>query len=303
MSTSAPIALAESWLELPDGRLFWLKSRCAIGRHPDNDLVFEAPSLSRQHALLASDVGGYTLSDLHSRNGTYLNGAAVTHPVLVRDADEIRVGDVMLRFRCTRQQQFAESNTTPAFLPTVHVDQLTERTCWLLLVDVVGFAALNESLGSEAALRRMQAWIAAIRPLIEGRGGRINGYLGDAIFAFWSCDAATPAQVTASLRAIEAWRPQSPLVFRVVAHHGTVLFTRSDRGEELSGQEVNFLFRSEKLAKKFNTSSILSEAAVQSLGLSTQCPALGRSAIDGMSGDFGFHGLPPDFAVTTVTGC
>lgn len=296
MSTSAPFALAESWLELPDGRLFWLKNRCAIGRHPDNDLVFEAPSLSRQHALLAADLSGYTVSDLHSRNGTYLNGSAVTHPVVVRDNDEIRVGDVRLRFRCTRQQPFADTNTTPAFLPTVHVDQLTERACWLLLLDVAGFAALNESIGSEAALRRIQSWIGEVRPLVEGRGGRINGYLGDAIFAFWPGETAAAEQVAGSLRAIEAWRPRSPLAFRIVVHHGLVLFTRSDRGEELSGQEVNFLFRSEKLAKKFNSFSILSEPAVQTLGLAGRCPALGRSAIDGMSGDFAFHALPPEFS-------
>ena len=214
MSPPASPALAESWLELPDGKLFWLEARCAIGRLPDNDLVLDAPSLSRRHAVLAADAAGYTLSDLHSRNGTYLNGAAVTHPVVVRDADEIRIGDVKLRFRCTRQ--FEPASAPAGFEPTVRLDQVSERTCWLLLIDVVGFAALNESLGSEPALRRMQTWIAGMRPLVEGHGGRINGYLGDAIFAYWLCESATPDATLAALRAIEAWRTGSPLAFRVV---------------------------------------------------------------------------------------
>jgi len=294
MSPPASPALAESWLELPDGKLFWLEARCAIGRLPDNDLVLDAPSLSRRHAVLAADAAGYTLSDLHSRNGTYLNGAAVTHPVVVRDADEIRIGDVKLRFRCTRQ--FEPASAPAGFEPTVRLDQVSERTCWLLLIDVVGFAALNESLGSEPALRRMQTWIAGMRPPVEGHGGRINGYLGDAIFAYWLCESATPDATLAALRAIEAWRTGSPLAFRVVVHQGSVLFTHSDRGEELSGQDVNFLFRNEKLAKKFNTVALLSESAVQTLGLAGRCAHLGSSAIDGMSGEFSFYAPPPDFA-------
>ena len=82
--------LPESWLELPDGRTFWLTGRCAIGRQTDNDLVLDLPALSRRHALLTAEAGGYTLSDLHSRNGTFVNRAVITRAyreLLGRDPD------------------------------------------------------------------------------------------------------------------------------------------------------------------------------------------------------------------------
>ena len=287
-----------SWLEWPDGRTFALTGACAIGRQPDNDLVLDLPTLSRRHALLAAEAEGFTLSDLHSRNGTFVNGAAITRPVTLRDGDEVRFGDAALRFRCSRADTAAPRPIDAA--ATQRLGQVRERMCWLLLLDVAGFAALNENLGSEAAHHRMQAWIAAVRPLIEEHAGHINGYLGDAIFAYWLADTATPDQVLATLAAIETWRPSSPLVFRVVAHHGRVLFTHSDRGEELTGQDVNILFRSEKLAKAFNTSAILTAAAARTLGLIARAPALGQSAIDGMTGKFLFYGLPVEFSAPSL---
>ena len=44
MSPPASPAPAESWLELPEGRIFWLKGPCSIGRQPDNDLVLDLPT-------------------------------------------------------------------------------------------------------------------------------------------------------------------------------------------------------------------------------------------------------------------
>ncbi len=290
MTLPTPTPAPASWLELPDGRMFWLKTSCSVGRLPENDLFLDLPALSRRHALLTAEGEGYTLSDLHSRNGTFLNGAAITRPVLLRDGDEVRFGDAAVRYRCTRRLDPVAPAVDVA--ATQRLDHVRERLCWLLLVDVVGFTTLNDRLGSEAAVRQMQAWITAIRPLIERHQGHINGYLGDAIFAYWLADTTPAAALLDSLRAIEAWRPASPLVFRVVVHHGKVLFTHNDRGEELTGQDVNFVFRSEKLAKTFGVSNLFSEAAVQSLGLTSSASPCGQSAIDGMSGTYAFSTLP-----------
>ncbi len=290
----------ESWLELPDGRTFWLKDRCTIGRQPDNDLVIDLPALSRHHALLATGGGRYTLSDLHSRNGTFVNRAPVTRPIPLRDGDEIRFGDVGVRYRCTRR--FELTDATAGAAATQRLEQVRERVCWLVVADVVAYAALNEEIGSAAALRRLQTWITELRPLFEKHGGHINGYLGDAIFAYWLAETASPAQLLAALHAIEAWRSRSPLAFRLVAHHGKVLFTHGDRGEELTGQEVNFIFRIEKIAKNFGATAMLSEAAVQTLGLAGRCDSYGRSAIDGMHDFYAFFALPRDFTAPAANG-
>lgn len=288
--TAAP-PLAESWLELPDGRLFWLKGRCAVGRHADNDLTLEATSVSRHHALLTASPAGYSLSDLHSSNGTYVNSSPVVRPTPLRDGDELRFGDAVARYRCTHRPEIDASNTLPD--RTRRLEDVRERACWLLLADVAGYSALNAQLGSKAALERFQAWIAGMRPLLENNGGHINSYVGDAVFAWWPADVTAAGEpVRTALAAIEAWRPQSPVEFRVVLHHGAVLFTRSERGEELSGQEVNFLFRSEKIAKTFGALTMLSQAATHTLQFDGRCPTLGAAPVEGISGRFVFFGAP-----------
>jgi pSer/pThr/pTyr-binding forkhead associated (FHA) protein len=291
MTPPSPV-LAESWLELPDGRLHWLSGRCAIGRHLDNNLVLEAASVSRHHALLTADSGGYSLSDLRSSNGTYVNRAPVTRPILLQDGDELRLGDAVLRYRCTLRLEVDPIATHPD--RTRRLEDVRERACWLLLADVAGYSELNAELGGKAALQRFQGWIAGMRPLIERHGGHINSYVGDAIFAWWPGDTSTPMAVRAALAAIEAWRKQSPVVFRIVVHHGSVLFTRSERGEELSGQEVNFVFRSEKIAKSFGAPAMLSEAAAKTLDLAGHCPPLGAAAVEGIPGRFVFFAPPAE---------
>jgi hypothetical protein len=79
------------------GRLRRVKvesKRFSIGRIADNDLMIEASSLSRRHALIESFDDGVQISDCGSRNGTFLNGAAVTFPVGLHDGDVINLADV-----------------------------------------------------------------------------------------------------------------------------------------------------------------------------------------------------------------
>jgi pSer/pThr/pTyr-binding forkhead associated (FHA) protein len=292
MSVSATPSVQRSWLELPDGGLFWLKGRCAIGRDADNDLVLNATALSRHHALLTVSPAGATLADLHSSNGTYLNSERVKRPASLRDGDKIQFGDRVVRFRCTRGREINDGEEVVDV--TRRLDDVRPRVCWLLVTDIVGFSPLNEQIGSEAAVRLLQVWIADVRLLLEQNDARINSYVGDAIFAYWPCDFTAPPQVLAAMGQLEVYRKRSPLPFRVVMHHGCALFTRSEKGEELTGQEVNFVFRAEKVAKHFQVPAMLSHAAVQTMNLESRCNRLGASRVDGMSGTFDFFGFPSD---------
>jgi len=71
-----------------------------IGRSFDNAIVVKDCTASKRHARIALDDGRYTLRDLGSRNGTYVNGDRVSEQVL-REGDEIRVG--ASRFRLLPQ--------------------------------------------------------------------------------------------------------------------------------------------------------------------------------------------------------
>jgi DNA-binding SARP family transcriptional activator len=63
-----------------------------IGRLADNDLVIDDPKVSRYHASVVATSTAYVLTDLHSTNGTRLNGALVSGGVALADGDEIVIG-------------------------------------------------------------------------------------------------------------------------------------------------------------------------------------------------------------------
>jgi transcriptional regulator of acetoin/glycerol metabolism len=64
----------------------------AIGREPSAQISLHGSAVSRQHAEVKQEGPIYTLRDLGSRNGTFVNGAGIEHAVLSR-GDLVRVGD------------------------------------------------------------------------------------------------------------------------------------------------------------------------------------------------------------------
>ncbi len=62
-----------------------------IGRHDDNDLVFDNPYLSRYHAEIFSDGPRILIRDLGSTSGTFVNSERIKQRRL-KDGDSIRLG-------------------------------------------------------------------------------------------------------------------------------------------------------------------------------------------------------------------
>ena len=63
-----------------------------IGRHPDNDIIISDPRVSEHHAeLRRTPAGRYSITDLGSRNGTYVNGTRVNQQEIMDD-DIISIG-------------------------------------------------------------------------------------------------------------------------------------------------------------------------------------------------------------------
>jgi len=82
--TDGPIEEAEYVL---DGR------ETSVGRSPSCDIALSGDQLvSRRHALLRFRHGNYTIVDLGSSNGTYINDAEIREEVVLHDGDVIKVG-------------------------------------------------------------------------------------------------------------------------------------------------------------------------------------------------------------------
>jgi pSer/pThr/pTyr-binding forkhead associated (FHA) protein len=73
------------------------KATVTIGRVDKNDIKIENLAVSRQHARIIQDGDRYTLEDLNSLNGTFVNEKRVMKCIL-RNGDEILVGKHTLVF-------------------------------------------------------------------------------------------------------------------------------------------------------------------------------------------------------------
>jgi DNA-binding CsgD family transcriptional regulator len=71
-----------------------------LGADPANDLALPGdPTLSRLHAVLERYEAGWSVRDLDSRNGTFVNGQRIWSERPLRPGDELRVGATRLVYR------------------------------------------------------------------------------------------------------------------------------------------------------------------------------------------------------------
>ena len=83
-----------------------------LGRHPACDIVLESGSVSRQHARILNVDGDYYVEDLHSRNGTMVNGRPITQRQLLTDDDQLGICDLSFAFRQDLPEPSGELPTT-----------------------------------------------------------------------------------------------------------------------------------------------------------------------------------------------
>lgn len=78
-----------------------LKVTVVIGREKGCDIVVSDTNASRKHCEVHSLGGGCVVKDLHSKNGTCVNGAPVSSWTL-KDGDLINIGSTTIRFVLSR---------------------------------------------------------------------------------------------------------------------------------------------------------------------------------------------------------
>lgn len=81
-----------------DGTKIKVSGRCTVGRAGCDVTLLDA-KVSKKHAVLSPTPDGYTLTDLQSTNGTFVNDVPIVAPTLLAHLDRIRMGDTELVFR------------------------------------------------------------------------------------------------------------------------------------------------------------------------------------------------------------
>ncbi len=150
------------------GKMFKLpRGTAMIGRAHDAEVRIIDDGVSRHHARLRYDTGGLWVSDLDSRNGTFVNGEKITTPTPLKNGDKVQIGAAtVLRFAYHDEldDSFHESLLSSAlrdpltklFNKRYLMDRLDselkfanrhETSISLLMLDIDHFKTINDSHG------------------------------------------------------------------------------------------------------------------------------------------------------------
>lgn len=88
------VASSSSWCDIhPLSR----EQPTTIGRDGKNTITLKCDRCSRYHCEIFSKDDGWVVSDLHSRNGTFINGERVVSTRPLAPGDQLKVGTVEYR--------------------------------------------------------------------------------------------------------------------------------------------------------------------------------------------------------------
>jgi adenylate cyclase len=243
----------------------------SIGRAPESTVCLSLdPFVSRQHALIRAQADGrYHLTDLGSRNGTFVAEQRVLFPIPLEPGSVIRIADTEITFLVDELAAAAEDRTI--FTPGIAPASTAATPAALLVCDIRGFSQRAERLAVDDLAPFLGAWFREIGDAVERSGGTVDKFIGDAMLAYWgerrggsACELALG--VTGQLLALAAarrWPGGGSLEIVVALHHGKATLSnvglRGERDATIVGDAVNVAFRLEAVAKAAGHRVVLSE--------------------------------------------
>jgi signal transduction histidine kinase len=127
-------------------------------------------TVSRRHAELRASDHGWTLADLNSANGTYVNGVRIAKPVRLKHGDQIRVGSTLLVYAGDEAIQKFSGGNIPTDLVTLDAGSLSVDASIVASVpsseDSVVMAAPETAYAVKAwnVMRELNAVIGSLLP-------------------------------------------------------------------------------------------------------------------------------------------
>ena len=246
----------------------------SIGRSPDNGLALADSKVSRRHAevrLVAP--GRYRVSDLGSANGTWLNGRKLAVPRDLQNGDVIQIGSASLRF----EMESAPIDDAPAGSEGT-ATQMAKECVVVLVTDVRNYTSMTESLPVDEFSRFIRDWFRECTRIIEGLGGIVDKFIGDAILCFWRvAEETNPADeinraLAAAFALMRASEQNSGRLSAIFPGHefrigiglsmGNAVLgnvgTADNQSITIVGDSVNIAFRLEALTKQHGMDIIAS---------------------------------------------
>jgi class 3 adenylate cyclase len=275
----------KAWIETSDARRIDVASNCSFGRSPTNTVQLASLGASRRHAHIHAQNADsrleYWLADLGSTNGTLCNGKRVVIPCRLKDGDVVRIVEEEFTFKVERQT-FAPfwDTESPATVPV-----RANRQCWLLMLDIKRYTRLATELETNLLAQKVGTWLRKCRDAVDGSGGVVDKFLGDAIFAYWPHSDGAARTVAETVRQLTALQHARDPDFRIVLHHGAATLSGGAGGaDNLSGSQVIYVFRMEKVCSGLGIDTIVSAAAATALSTELPCAAVGAHPLDGFEG-------------------
>lgn len=178
-------------MQEPAGRRFPLADgqSWAIGRGDGCAVMLDSRSVSRLHALIQRrDAGDFSLVDLGSRNGSFLNHRRVSIPQVLNDRDILTFGDQELHFRSPTHSAATQAAAPPDLRnePTtaLHTHSLTT----IVVVDIRDFTPLARAVPEAVLSQAIGTWFLRVGLIAQRQGSWAQKYIGDAMMAVWVHD-------------------------------------------------------------------------------------------------------------------
>ena len=271
-------------LKSPDGETIEIGESLSIGRTPNNGLAVDDERVSRRHAVIHSEENGkHWIADYGSRNGTFVNARRITQPTALSHGDLISIGSVVYTFFDLEPAD--DEPGSSVFSKTR--DHIRGINCWMLLADITNSTGLLQTMPQRESRAMTRAWIDECRALITEHGGSINTLLGDGFFAYWQEPPDSALKLNGFLDAFRELQDRADPEFRCLLHHGPALHGGASGLEGcLSGIEVHFAFRIEKLAGELEKPRLMSESAMRLLAMKRKTTKFGEHELKGFDGKY-----------------
>ncbi len=254
------------------------KEITTFGRDATNDVVLDSPHVSRRHAIVCRlQDGAYYLIDEGSANGSYLNATRVTLPTLLNDGDRITIGLSSLRFEHPSITQPVPEQPAAGHATVIIAERSVEVVKIAVLVaDIRGFTVLSESMPVRPLTELMNQWFRAVTGCIKERGGIVDKFLGDCVYARWNADSNDARAVRQAMDAacelnklshkLNTLHPELPHPFGIGAGvNFGVAAIGTDQGHTAIGDTVNLTFRLEEQTRALGKDIVIADEAYRLL--------------------------------------